>query len=281
MPLYDSDSDSESDSNSYYDSNSESDNESDDEDYTYDLAKESVFYISVSDYKNLSPKDTKKFIENVKEWTYNNPVNKEHVQSIQKSLMKRPHLTGVFSIVKLDNGTYYFIDGHHRVKALKKIYKVKPKFKIDITVHCYYSDTLDSEKTIKLFNRLNNTKPFKPVTKHIDISIVIIKKLNEDFPNMFRDAKTKSLYPYVHKTTLNKHIQTKLKTIEGEISTSNIIAKFHKYNNRIKRNLNDYLRRHQNCKTNAKLYKKESRVKEIGCYLGVVKIEKLVSEIFD
>ena len=267
-----------------FDIGSDSESDSNSESYQeceYDLANESEFYNSVSDYKNLSPKDTKKFINYIQEWTYNNPVNNEHVQNIKKALIKHPHLTGVFSIIKLDNGTHHFIDGHHRARALKEIYKDNPEFQINITVHCYFSDTLDSEKTVELFNRLNNTKPFKPVIKYVEVTIDIIKKIKINFPKILRNTPVKSQYPYVHEPTLSSKIQDKLKSIGSDVSTSDILCKFLKYDEKIKLNLDEFIKIHRGFKNKSRFEKDIEKANKAACYLGVVSTDKLISEIFD
>ena len=40
----------------------------------------------------------REFIENIKPWTFNNPLNTEHINKLYKQLKEEPILTGVFSV---------------------------------------------------------------------------------------------------------------------------------------------------------------------------------------
>ena len=47
--------------------------------------------------------DAKEFIENIKPWTFNNPLNPDHIESMYKQFEKSPILTGVFTVICLEN----------------------------------------------------------------------------------------------------------------------------------------------------------------------------------
>ena len=108
-------------------------------------------------------------------------------------------------LYKLEDGRIYLLDGHHRQQAMLILYEEEDfDVPIEITVHCYKSDTINSSRTSSLFHKLNNTKPFS-VGPVVTITVIqIIDYLETHYPGMIRDTSTRANYPNIHKKTLNK-----------------------------------------------------------------------------
>lgn len=214
------------------------------------------------------------FIHNIQPWTYNNPLKLEHVQAIKDQLKISPYLTGVFSIVELDSGKLVLLDGHHRHRALLNIYE-EDGFdeELEMEIHCYRSDTINSNQTTELFQKLNHTKPF-PVSPIITITVIdIIREMDKKYPGALREGVKRANFPNIHKETLNVKLHQKLAEIE-EFTMESIFGQ-------IKRLNRVYRKKAESIVVARKKDwpKIQPRLERHGLYLGIVSLDEWMSEI--
>lgn len=214
------------------------------------------------------------FIENISTWTYNNPLNIKHVQEIKKQLKANPFLTGVFSMVKLNNGYVYLIDGHHRHQALLELYEEGfIHHNIHIEVHCYESDTITSSKTMSLFAKLNHTKPFKVEVPINILALRIINFMEQTFSGVVKDLKRRS-YPYIRKKELNDALQDRISETEN-FNYDMIVRNISRENGEYQSKAREIFRNSSTSQTWENVKKK---VQETGCYLALGEVKKWVEQ---
>ena len=218
--------------------------------------------------------DAKEFIENIKPWTFNNPLNPDHIESMYKQFEKSPILTGVFTVICLENQEVFLIDGHHRHQALYQLYQNDFDEPIEIEVQCFYSDTIDSQQTIDLFSKLNNTKPFKPILQFIVLSIEIIKKLKKLYPNVIRNSGNRVNFPNIHEETLNQLLQQKMKSLRIP-TEDNIMRQIMEKNEYYRDNMEGILAKTRKRSLDTSIQK----VEKLGCYLGIVDIKEWINSL--
>lgn len=219
-------------------------------------------------------KNGKEFILSVKPWTFNNPLNGEHIRKIYEQLKEDSYLTGVFSVVCLNDESIVLIDGHHRHQALIELLQDGYEEDIPLEVHCYPSDTIESEKTVSLFTKLNNTKPFRADPEIVVLTIEIIKKLKEVFPKNIKSVSKRVIYTNILEKDLSDLLQKKLKSIRNprEDKIYDQILTFNEeYKSRaetiVKRNKKqDWIRVRQ-------------RLLKNNCYLGIVPISEWINKL--
>jgi len=218
--------------------------------------------------------DSRNFIEKIHPWTYNNPLHLEHINSIKMQLKQKPVLTGVFTIVHLDNQRIYLLDGHHRHQALLELYQQGDiDSSIEIVVHCYRSDTINSRKTINLFQNLNNTKPFDIRHRVTESTIMVINYIEKTYPGIIKDAPIRTTFPYIHKKTLNDVLYKRLESLE-EFNYESIIHSIPDINRYYEINAMKIVKKKK------KNWEKVSpKLEKTGCYLGLETISKWVEEI--
>tara|TARA_B100000963_G_C22518672_1_gene621955 strand:- start:122 stop:922 length:801 start_codon:yes stop_codon:yes gene_type:complete len=263
-----------SDNDSFYSiSGTESNGEEEYQESNLSLLLLAYMMINTKFYNIYLFKQGRDFIDNIITWTYNNPLDINHVKSIKKQVMESPFLTGVFSVVKLQNDKVYLIDGHHRHQALKELYtEGKLEEDIPLEIHCYESDTIKSDNTLELFYKLNHTKPFKVGEEITIMTIRIIDYIEEKHPGIIRDISRKR-FPFIRKKTLNDSIQNRLK-ITKDFSYDRIIYRIEKENTSYQKK----------AEVNVKKLKQKWDTaypvfKRTGCYLGLVEVDTWVSNV--
>ena len=217
--------------------------------------------------------DCQKFLEKIKPWCFNQPTNRDHINNIKLEINNEPCLTGVFTVIQLEDGKIYLLDGHHRQQAMIELYKEDFDVPIEITVHCYKSDTINSSRTSSLFHKLNNTKPFS-VGPVVTITVIqIIDYLETHYPGMIRDTSTRANYPNIHKKTLNKCLYEHLNQMES-IDFATIIHRLERLNRNYKRRAKELVEKKKRDWSRTKTILERSNL-----YLGLVTMKTWVSEI--
>ena len=264
-----------SDNDSFY-SISGSDSSDDDEFYqksNLSLLMLSFMMINTKFYNIYLFKESRDFIENIITWTYNNPLNLKHVKKIKEQLLKEPFLTGVFSVVKLNNDKVYLIDGHHRHRALLELYtEGKLDEDIPVEVHCYESDTIKSQKTINLFQKLNHTKPFQVDIEINILALRIIDFMEKTFPNAIRELVRRS-YPNIRKKELNDALQNRIQETKN-FSYEKIIRNISRENGEYHGSARQLVQ-----KAGKNWFEINKKLKKTGCYLGLVDVKTWVNRV--
>ena len=227
--------------------------------------------IKRKNYTTYYYKNGREFIHDIRPWTFNYPVNEEHIKSICEQVKRQPQLTGVFSIIQLNDYKLILLDGHHRHQALLKLYEDEEfDEEIEIEVHCYQSDTIDSNRTSSLFQKLNNIKPFKvkdEITYHV---IKIIQFLEKKYPGVIKSGKTRANFPYIHKETLNDKLHQKFMDLDT-IDESRIQKQIQITNREYEKIANILV-----TKQKKDWSKIEPRLQKTGCYLGLRSIDEWI-----
>lgn len=259
----------------------ETDYHSCDEDDVNEFKKANLDLISEAKFKNnyytsYFIQDGKEFILSVKPWTFNNPLNSEHIDKIHRQLKKNPFLTGVFSVVCLSDNSIVLIDGHHRHQALIQLIQDGYEDEIPIEVHCYQSDTIKSKNTISLFTKLNNTKPFNN-SMIVVLTIEIIKMLKEEFPNNIKSNSKRVIYTNILEKELNDVLQKKLEILirTQHVDKEDIFEKIITFNEEYKSRAETIVKRNKRQNWN----NIRKRLIKNDCYLGIVPISEWINKL--
>ena len=217
--------------------------------------------------------DCRMFLQSIQPWCFNQPINENHVNNIKLEVNNEPCLTGVFTVIQLEDGKIYLLDGHHRQQAMLELFEEDFDFPIEITVHCYKSDTINSSRTSTLFHKLNNTKPFH-VTNEVTITVIqIINYLETHYPGIIRDTSTRANYPNIHKKTLNECLYEHLNQMES-IEYDTIIRRLERINRNYKRSAKELVEKKKRDWSKTKTILERSKL-----YLGLVPMKTWVSAI--
>lgn len=217
--------------------------------------------------------DGREFITSIKPWTFNQPLKRKHIQKIKMELEKEPFLMGVFTVIQLKNDRLFLLDGHHRAQALCELYDNGFEHKIGIEVHCYQGDYINSKSTSSLFQKINNTKPFRMGPLVTDIVIRIINYLEVNFPKAIKNGRTRSQCPYIHKKSLNDCLYQTLNEMDS-IDYNRIIRKVQDTNRKYRSKAKEIIR-NSNKSWNI-IY---PRLEKTKFYPGVLPLEKWIGEI--
>lgn len=228
--------------------------------------------------------DCKNFIENIEEFDFNSTINKKHILDLKESLKTDNHLTGVLTTVLLNNGNLILIDGHHRINAIKLLYKEDVNLSIGLDIHNYCFKDLNDPGLLKLFEKLNNTKPYKTNIDIVKSSKYIIDSIDEKYPKLFSDAKKRANFPRLHKREFNDKLQIKLKELLGSYNESIIIKKMKKLHLKLKsfsqfELINFIWDKYKDKSYCDKIVEKYSFIQTNKCYLGCYKIDDLINDI--
>ncbi len=218
-------------------------------------------------------KDGIKFIKSIQPWTYNQPLKKSHIKKIKMELEREPFLMGVFTVIQLDNDRLFLIDGHHRTEALRQLDQEGFERKIEIQVHCYQGDTIDSQSTSGLFHKINNTKPFKMGPLVTDVVIRIINYLEVNYPKAIKNGSTRSQCPYIHKKSLNDVLYQTLSEMDS-INYNRIIRKITDTNHKYRHKAKEIIKK---AKKSWDII--QPRLEKTKFYPGVLPLEKWIEEI--
>jgi hypothetical protein len=120
------------------------------------------------------PRDLIRF---AKPYTWNRPINEEHVKQITNDLkeMSTPFLIGTFKVIlNSKTGEFMIYDGQHRLKAYKNVLEEDPEHDCDIptTLEIYSflcEDGIEkSPVALKLFDLANKTHTFDKIVDKIN-----------------------------------------------------------------------------------------------------------------
>lgn len=196
----------------------------------------------------LTDSQVKKFLK-IKQYGLNLKIDSDHVKNMMNELLNndKPHFFGHIAIIEyndyksdtIDN-LIELIDGHHRIDCLKKIYELKPDFKISLWVGLHKSDNPNSLLTHSIFKKYNLLKPFIIDVDISEVSGKIINEINSKFNNGIFTLIKDSEYvcrPSIKKTTINTMIQQKLEKLYKatkikykDVNIQKIIDKFLEHN---------------------------------------------------
>ena len=203
-------------------------------------------------------------IQNIIPWTYNNPLNIEHVKSIKTQLLKIPKLTGVFTIIQLDNKKIFLLDGHHRHQALLELYNEgELDESLEIVVHCYRSDKINSNQTVRLFHNLNHTKPYSTAPPVLETTIMVIDYLERTYPGIIKDTRVRTTFPFIHKKSLNEVLHHRLESLD-EFNYDSIIQSIPDINRYYEINSQSIVATKKKCWETVL-----PKLERTGCYLGL------------
>jgi len=214
--------------------------------------------IDKDDYCEFYKTDAQTFVKNVKIWAGQRDLNKEHIIYLAKQIRKEKYIMGTFTLVRSDDGTVVLVNGHHRVRALKKIFKLQPSFNCNIRIELYKTDRLESQKTFNLFRNSNTILNVKVEDMPNKYALSLLDKLTTRFDGIFRDKAIDEVCnrPYIHKRLLFSKLKQAFEKYDiDEDCLFNSIIEF-----------NDKLRRKEYPKCTLK---SKGKCIETGCYLGL------------
>ena len=237
--------------------------------------------------------NTKTFIDNIPEYSYNLEIVEAHWKEIAESLKseEKPKINSEFTVVEFTKlktkdkkSLCVLFDGHHRYKALQEIYKVNPKIIIKIRVCVIQSDLQDSIETNILFKKYNKVKPFIVEFDKSDISFKIINILNIKFSCItFTFIKTQSHAnrPSITTSKINTAILNRLNELSrryqinyNDIDIDSYIKNFEIYNKKLAKKEKEYFKSNDKSITDKMI----ESAKKAHCFLGLVNIDMLVRE---
>jgi hypothetical protein len=243
-------------------------------------------------YSINSKNNVKQFINLIKTYSYNAPLNKNHLESLKKEFNDKSVLVNTFIIVYNESDkNYYLYDGHHRAEVIKSLPLLKcPDH---IIVNSYIIKNFNDSNAVKLFNEINSTKPYfkKEIT---EISKNIMNKLEINFNNsknkIITDAVKRPNYPFLSRSKFMEKIQLELAKYHdkrGMIVENDIYNKLMQINEKLKKkflgSIQQPLSLASYCKNNNKTSKQkkeiQNRFETIGCFLGVDKHYEYLSEL--
>jgi len=133
-------------------------------------------------------------VRKTKNWIYNREINEEKVNELFEHICSQKYKHGYscdWIIILVydkfaDNGNYnnIVIDGQHRREALRRALE-NEKINENISIHCImyeinYCETKNIEKTINLFNSVNNNRPLTKIDYPDTRSIILVNKIKLD-----------------------------------------------------------------------------------------------------
>lgn len=158
------------------------DDEDEDEDYLRNL-------IYINEHVKFYKTNVRNFVPNIKLWSFQRPVNFDHVKELVESLKIKNHFIGTFKVIKDKDGKIRLIDGQHRYLAIKELMETDSKFNMDIIIEFYETDKIESEYSINLFNKANSCLNITENDLPNTITTAIVNNICEDFNGMIIDVK--------------------------------------------------------------------------------------------
>lgn len=119
---------------------------------------------------------------------FNNKIDREHIERLKDGILESTTFIDTIKIVNLED-ILLIIDGHHRIRALFELYqedKIEADMKLKVDVFDMIFINNDNNKyLLKLFEYINNTKPFKPDNMlnsltHLFLDTIKKKELNNN-----------------------------------------------------------------------------------------------------
>ena len=271
---------SSSDTESYYDSCEEEYIEQDIKISTIELLENS--YIDKHTYDNHYIKEHKKinlFIKNIRLFINNNPLDRKHVENIKDNLRKDNNLVGIFTTVQFANDTIMLIDGHHRITALRELQSEGNKIISPLDIHNYKCISETSEDTMLLFEKVNNTKPFRTDVEIIKTVMHVIQKISDKFPKLFSKAKKRANFPKLHEKTFSDLLYLKMKKINmyDDVLILKILLSFN--NKNINMSKEKFLKDIKQSKNYEKIKDRYEKFKSEGGLFGCFKESIIIDEL--
>lgn len=241
----------------------------------------------------------KYFSKNIKEYALNTNISTEHINNIVKKIIKTKELyfvnpIGIVEYVNHKSNSpkdlLEIIDGHHRLKCLKKLLNDNEYENINFTFWIQVYKCEKQDEALELFRKYNTSKPF-PINLDItDLLTLIIDKLNTQFScggfEFIKNAKQRANRPSICKKEfaekLEHRLVEQLKTTENnecfnasDIDIDKIIIKFINYNKTLLSETLEWFNKHSNSgKITENIYKK---AKDNKCILGLLPLEELIN----
>ena len=134
--------------------------------------------------------------------------------------------------------------------------------------------------TMSLFEKVNNTKPFKTDVEIIKTSIHVIKTIDTKFPNLFSRAEKRANFPKLHEKTFSDMLYNTIKETkiyEDEVILKIILNFNDKYMNMTKE---QFMKRMKKSKNLKKIEAKYEQLKIGGCLLGCFKEDVIINKLF-
>lgn len=274
---------------------------------------ESQFDGYCESYKLKSLREIREFVENIKEYTLNDNLDKAHIDYFVNTIIKEKgiYFLDRVSLVQYNNHSSQhpgslieIINGHHRIKALKRFFKIVPQnelknYKITLRLDIYHLDNPNSDGTLKLFKAFNAVRPQRTQWPAKELARRIILALSTTFDNkskhftFIKDNEAWTKKPSIHEkylaTILEERIKEQLKTVKhitednaDKCDITPIIDKFKTYNDELKTNPLEWFNdiRQRGKIDNVKIISQEifERAKKFNCFLGFVKLEYLINQ---
>ena len=128
------------------------------------------------------------FVNNIKLWSCQRDLNKEHVNILSNSISKRNYTIGTFKLLEDSNNNIRCIDGQHRIAALKKIIQNDSKFNCDLFLEIYKVNNFESEEATDLF--LDANCNLNMIDKRPNISLCnVLKYFETEYPGILNNVK--------------------------------------------------------------------------------------------
>lgn len=222
----------------------------------------------------------KRFVENIKSYALNSPLDEEHYKYFCKTIIndKGMYFLDRVSLVqyndykdKEERNLIEIINGHHRIEGLKRFFSQVSDadliiYDICLRIDVYMLDSPESIKTLELFRNFNRVRPQKTDWNDKDITMLIITKLNTVFNNdkfvFIKDSDIRVNKPSIFKkefsSKLEKHLEQQRRTLSSNdqqnligngignanndnvIDANKIIQKFKNYNDSLKKESLDW-----------------------------------------
>lgn len=233
--------------------------------------------IDENENSSLYKIDFRTLIRIIGHWSYNRPLNKDHIDGLYKNI-KNNNISWVLSAVteKGNNDQIYLIDGQHRFEAIKKIIDEDLDMKINkfVYVNIYSVDNIDEdfEYIKELFIKINLNSPLENFQFPCSFSANLIKEIIKDpvlSKGISTNPKTHSAHqPMIHKKTLNEILNISHSIIKN-IDINLIINNLKYANNRLSIMTFDNIYLNCNKSDIEKNKNNWNKAKEIGFFLGL------------
>lgn len=187
------------------------------------------------------------YLETINTDPENRTTDDKHINEIYEGIKSDKCLMSTIKAVVSKDNKITLLDGHHRTKSLRKIYK--NKINLNVLMEIYYTD--DKVKIELLREKANNIRKCEITDKQNPIIIEAINLLKKEFPDMI-SSKTKVDRP-----------QIKYDDLRDGIHSSGIVKKY---------NLNSNSLFELLIKINDKLKKEDKKYFDLG---------KLKTDIYD
>lgn len=201
--------------------------------------------ITLSDYSIYVIKGSKiiNFIKHVSVFAVNNPIDSQHVNKIENGIKTLTTIDNVFNVVEYSNGMIQILDGQHRQNALLYLLDSELITK-ELVIHLYQSDYCNSPRTMQLFNRFNNLKPFAiqcNVTEAIIDILNGLRKITTFKDGIKQTGRPSARKPYMSDKEFSTYLEPLIKELgPGNYNVENVIKYIIEINNSYKSICNDY-----------------------------------------